>query len=101
MSKDWPYAKMSHNAYIAGGPDKWIETMNNVAFNNGFAYAKKVITVPLLATGACLGMGAIIICQKIHTHIIMKKKQKLLITEKEEINSDTIDEIKPNNTDKE
>lgn len=101
MSKDWPYAKMSHNAAIAGGPDKWIETMNNVTFNNGFAYAKKVMIVPYLAIGACLGMGVIILCQKIHTRIIMRKKQKQLIAEKEGINADTIDEIKPNNTDKE
>lgn len=100
MSKDWPYAKMSHNAAIAGGPDKWIETMNNVAFNNGFAYAKKTRTVPILAIGACLGIGGVIIFQRIHSYFIMKKKQKQLITEKEEINVDTIDEIKPNNTDK-
>lgn len=68
MSKDWPYAKMAHNAAIAGGPDKWLEAMNKVAFNNGVAYVKKTTAVPLLATGACFGMGVIIICQKIHTH---------------------------------
>lgn len=99
LSKDWSYARMAHNVAVAGGPDKWLEALNKVAFNNGVTYAKKTTTVPLLATGACFGMGFIIICQKIHTHIKMKK-QKQLITEKEEINVDTIDEIKPNNTDK-
>lgn len=41
LPKDWSYAKMAHNAAIAGGPDKWLEAMNKVAFNNGVAYVKK------------------------------------------------------------
>lgn len=41
LSKDWSYARMAHNVAVAGGPDKWLEALNKVAFNNGVTYAKK------------------------------------------------------------
>lgn len=30
MSKEWDYAKMSHEASLAGGPEKWIEIIKEI-----------------------------------------------------------------------
>ena len=97
MSNLGGYQDIVVEAHKAGGTDIWLDTIKKDTYNN----EKKVMIVPSLAIGVCLGMGVIILCQKIHTRIIMRKKQKQLIVEKEGINADTIDEIKPNNTDKE
>ena len=82
MAKYWDYAKMSQEAAAAGGPDVWIETIKNAAYNSGASDMKSKLVVPLLLAGVGLGSVAVIGYQKIQQWISDKKAEDLL-TEKE------------------
>lgn len=78
MSKEWDYAKMSHEASLAGGPEKWIEIIKRDSYNVGASDMKKLLVLPLLAAGTGLGVLSTIGWQKIHRRITEKKRDYLV-----------------------
>lgn len=78
MSKKWDYAKMSHEAALAGGPEKWIEIIKRDSYNVGASDMKNLLVVPLLTASMGLGALCTIGCQKIHGRIAEKKRNQLV-----------------------
>ena len=78
MSKDWSYAKMSHDIANAGGPDMWLEVTKKAAYDAGASDTKNALALPLLAAGMGIGAVCVIGGQKIHKWITKKKQARLL-----------------------
>lgn len=89
MAKDWEYAQMAKTASEAGGPDAWIETIKDAAYNNGASDMKNKLSLPLLLTGIGLGTAGVIGYQKIKNWIVERKAKKL-ITKQEAIKAETL-----------
>ena len=75
MGKDWPYAKMSHEASEAGGPEKWVEMIKHDAYENG---AEDMQEKMMLWVYVAAGVGALttFLAQKVKNHIEKKKEEK-------------------------
>lgn len=87
MAKDWDYALMVQDASAAGGPDAWIKTIKENAYNRGSSDMKSKLVMPLLLTGMGLGSVGVIGYQKIKKWIFSKKAANLL-TEKEALQAE-------------
>ena len=57
MSKDWDYAKLSHDVKVAGGVDVWVKTIKEAAYAQGSADTKNKLLLPV-AVG-CITIGAL------------------------------------------
>lgn len=87
MAKDWDYAKMVHEASIAGGPNNWIDAMKKASYDSGTRDMKnkfKPLVVPLILLGVSIGSLSVIGYQKISKWVADKKREKD-ITEEEAI----------------
>ena len=75
MAKDWDYAQMTHEASLAGGPEKWVELIKDEAFANGMSEMKGKMA-PLLAVAAGLGAGGMLLIQAIQKRVAKRKEEK-------------------------
>lgn len=72
MSRDWDYAKLTHDVAKAGGVDIWVEKIKNVAYEQGSSDTKNKITLPLLVVGATIGAISLYAYQKLIENRINK-----------------------------
>ena len=79
MARDWDYARMAKDASTAGGPDAWIKTIKDEAYNRGAADMKHTLVFPLIMAGVGIGVVGIIGYQNIEKWLFEKKKERLII----------------------
>lgn len=78
MSKDWSYARMTADASSAGGPDAWIDTIKNNAYQEGASDMLHKLIAPLILLGIGIGGMSVIGFQKIKKRFLIKKSEKIL-----------------------
>ena len=104
MAANWSYAQMSQEAAAVGGPDAWLNSIKEEAYNNGASDMKNKLVLPLLLAGMGLGIIGAVGYQKISKWIAEKKVGRF-ITEQETVDAEelvgkeldaTIDEVNKN-----
>ena len=101
MSNLGKYQEIVEDAFRAGGPDIWINTIKKSAYNKGASDMKGILVLPLLAVGVTVGVAGMVAYQKISQWIADKKADNTLTDQeareaevflKQEL-SDAIDEL--------
>ena len=75
MAKDWDYAKMSHEASLAGGPEKWLELTKSEEFAKGVAKGMSKMA-PWLVVATGIGVGGTLLVQKANEWAQKRKELK-------------------------
>lgn len=82
MSKKWNYAELSRDVAMAGGPEKFINTIKEYSYKKGIDEGRKqknpVIAISILG-GIGVGVGIEKIYQGIKQHIKGKKRKKIVM----------------------
>lgn len=63
MAKDWPYAKLTKAASLAGGPEKWVELIKREEFAKGAGAMKKKMA-PWIVVATGVGVAGTLLIQK-------------------------------------
>lgn len=75
MAKDWPYAKLTKAASLAGGPEKLVELIKSEEFAKGAnAMKKKMAPWMVVATG--VGIAGTLLIQKTNKWLENRKVEK-------------------------
>ena len=82
MSNLGRYQGIVEEAFRAGGPDIWIDTIKKSAYQKGASDMKGILVLPLLAVGVTIGVAGTLAYQSISRWIADKKADNLL-TDKE------------------
>ena len=82
MAANWSYAQMSQEAAAVGGPDAWLSSIKEEAYNNGASDMKNKLILPLLLAGMGLGTIGTVGYQKIRKWIAEKKAERLITEQK-------------------
>jgi hypothetical protein len=78
----WDYADLSHTVKEAGGPEKYIETLEKYNFQKGIESGKKEQGTMMLIAYAAGGVTLYVI-SRLYKHFNNKKPKKPIITDAE------------------